>query len=67
MVGVFWGEFVKREPKANAAALQQLAHWYAQGKICPVIDQRLPMAQIEVAYARMASRQVRGKLLLVND
>jgi len=67
VVGVFWGEFVKREPKANAAALQQLAQWYAQGKIRPVIDQRMPMAQIEVAYARMASRQVRGKLLLVND
>ncbi len=67
VVGVFWGEFVKREPKANAAALQQLAQWYAEGKIRPVIDQRMPMAQIEAAYARMASRQVRGKLILVND
>lgn len=67
VVGVFWGEFVKREAKASAAALQQLAQWYAQGKVRPVIDQRLPMAQIEAAYARMASRQVRGKLLLVND
>ena len=67
VVGVFWGEFVKREAKASGAALLQLAQWYAQGKICPVIDQRLPMAQIEAAYARMSSRQVRGKLLLVND
>ena len=67
VVGVFWGEFVKREAKASAAALQQLAQWYAQGKVRPVIDQRMPMAQIEAAYARMASRQVRGKLLLVND
>jgi NADPH:quinone reductase len=67
VVGVFWGEFVKREAKASAAALQQLAQWYAQGKVRPVIDQRLPMAQIEAAYARMASRQVRGKLLMVND
>ena len=67
VVGVFWGDFVKREPKASAAALQQLSQWYAQGKVQPVIDQRLPMAQIAAAYARMASRQVRGKLLLVND
>ena len=67
VVGVFWGDFVKREPKASAAALQQLSQWYAAGKVRPVIDQRLPMAQIEAAYARMASRQVRGKLLLVND
>ena len=66
VVGVFWGDFVKREPKASAAALQQLAQWYAAGQIRPVIDQRMPMAQIEAAYARMASRQVRGKLILVN-
>ncbi len=66
VVGVFWGDFVKREPQASAAALQQLAHWYAQGKIKPVIDQRLPMDQLPAAYARMGSRQVQGKLLLVN-
>ncbi len=66
IVGVFWGDFVRREPQASAAAMQQLAQWYGQGLVKPVIDQRLPMAQIAQAYARMASRQVRGKLLLVN-
>ena len=66
VVGVFWGDFVKREPQASAAALMQLAQWYAQGQIKPVIDARLPMAELPAAYARMGSRQVRGKLLLVN-
>jgi len=66
VVGVFWGEFVKREPQANAAALGQLAQWYAQGLIKPVLDRPLPMSEIRQAYARMASRQVMGKLLLLN-
>lgn len=66
VVGVFWGDFVKREPQANATALMQLAQWYGQGLIKPVIDQQLPMSEIRNAYARMASRQVKGKLLLVN-
>ena len=44
----------------------QLAQWYAQGKIKPVIDRPLPMSEIAQAYARMGSRQVMGKLLLVN-
>ncbi len=66
VVGVFWGDFVKREPQASAQALMQLAQWYAQGRIKPVIDQRLPMAELKAAYARMGTRQVRGKLLLVN-
>jgi NADPH:quinone reductase len=66
VVGVFWGDFVKREPKANAAAMMQLAQWYAKGLVKPVIDQQLPMAELKAAYARMGSRQVLGKLLLVN-
>ncbi|MDP1900511.1 MAG: NADPH:quinone oxidoreductase family protein [Rubrivivax sp.] len=66
IVGVFWGEFVKREPQAHAAALAQLAQWYAQGTIKPVIDRQLPMGELKAAYARMGSRQVVGKVLLVN-
>lgn len=66
IVGVFWGEFVRREPQGFAVAMRELAQWYAQGKVKPVIDQRLPMSALRDAYARMASRQVRGKLLLAN-
>ena len=66
IVGVFWGDFVKREPRANAAAMQQLAAWYAEGKVKPVIDTLLPMSELHTAYARMAKREVLGKLVLVN-
>jgi NADPH2:quinone reductase len=67
IVGVFWGEFARREPKANAAALVELARWYAEGKVKPVIDQRLPMRELPAAYERMGSRTVRGKLVMTND
>ena len=66
VVGVFWGDFVRREPQASAAALAQLADWYAQGRIKPIIDRRLPMSELPQAYERMRSRQAQGKLLLVN-
>jgi NADPH2:quinone reductase len=66
VVGVFWGDFVKREAQASAAAMQQLAQWYAQGLIKPLIDREMPMSELKPAYARMGSRQVMGKLLLVN-
>jgi NADPH2:quinone reductase len=66
IVGVFWGDFVKREPRANAASLQQLAAWYAEGKVKPVIDMLLPMSELHTAYARMANREVLGKVVLVN-
>ena len=67
IVGVFWGEFARREPKANAAGLAQLAQWYAEGKVKPVIDQRLPMRELPAAFARMGSRKVRGKLVMTNE
>jgi NADPH2:quinone reductase len=67
IVGVFWGEFARREPKANAAALAELARWYAEGKVKPVIDRRMPMRELPGAYERMGSRTVRGKLVMTND
>jgi len=66
LVGVFWGDFAKREPQANAAMLQTLAQWYLQGRIKPVIDRVLPMDRLPQAYALMGSRQVMGKLVLRN-
>jgi NADPH2:quinone reductase len=67
IVGVFWGDFARREHKNHAAALAELAAWYAQGKIKPVIDSRLPMTSLPEAFARMGRREVRGKLVLVNS
>ncbi|MEK8045806.1 NADPH:quinone oxidoreductase family protein [Ideonella margarita] len=66
VVGVFWGDFVRREPKANAASLGQLVQWYAQGKVKPVIDTVLPMSDVATAFARLSARDIRGKIVLRN-
>jgi NADPH2:quinone reductase len=65
LVGVFWGDFAKREPHANAAMMQELAQWYGAGRIKPVIDGTMPMSELKAAYARMGSRAVKGKLVMV--
>jgi NADPH2:quinone reductase len=66
IVGVFWGDFARREPQANAAMMAELAKWYAQGKVKPVIDRTMPMSDLKAAYAHMGSRGVMGKLVMVN-
>jgi NADPH2:quinone reductase len=66
IVGVFWGGFAKQEPKASAAAMAELAQWYLEGKIKPVIDRTMPMSELKAAYAHMGSRGVMGKLVMVN-
>lgn len=67
IVGVFWGDFARREPQAFARDMRELVQWYGQGKVKPAIDCKLPMSQLPAAYARMATRQVQGKVVLVND
>ncbi|HEX7687555.1 MAG TPA: zinc-binding dehydrogenase, partial [Burkholderiaceae bacterium] len=67
IVGVFWGEFVRREPEANARMLGTLASQYAHGLLKPVIDEVLPLSRLPEAYARLAGRRVLGKLVLVPD
>ena len=66
IVGVFWGDYSRREPKSNAAMMAELAQWYAQGKVKPVIDATMPMSDLRAAYAHMGSRGVKGKLVMVN-
>jgi NADPH:quinone reductase len=65
-VGVFWGDFARREPKAASAMMLELMIWYGEGKIKPQIDATLPMTELKAAFARMAARDVLGKLVLVN-
>ncbi|HUR87879.1 MAG TPA: NADPH:quinone oxidoreductase family protein [Ramlibacter sp.] len=66
IVGVFWGDFARREPKANQAMMAELGRWYVERKIKPVIDRTMPMAELKAAYAHMGSRGVKGKLVMTN-
>ena len=66
IVGVFWGDYAKREPKANGAMMMELAQMYSKGQIKPVIDRTMPMSDLKAAYAHMGSRGVMGKLVMVN-
>jgi len=66
LVGVFRGDFARREPQAQASAVAELTQWYRQGKVKPAIDRTLPMAQLKDAYALMSSRSIKGKIVMVN-
>src|SRR5262245_7838430 len=64
VVGVFWGDFVRREPSAFAESIRQLGKWYAEGKLRPHVSQTMPLDKAVEALKLMASRQVKGKLVL---
>src|SRR5687768_3909565 len=64
IVGVFWGDFARREPKQFGESVRQLAAWYREGKLRPHVSQTLPLAKAADALKLMAARQVKGKLVL---
>jgi len=67
IVGVFWGDFVRREPEANVHMLGTLSALYERGLVKPVIDAVLPMSRLPEAYERLENRAILGKLVLVPD
>ncbi len=64
IVGVFWGDFARREPKAFAESIAQLGAWFRAGKLKPHVSQTFPLAQAVDALKLMAGRKVKGKVVL---
>ena len=64
VLGVFWGDFARREPQAFAASMKQLGRWYAEGRLKPHISQTLPLARAADAIKLLASRQAKGKVVV---
>jgi NADPH2:quinone reductase len=67
IVGVFWGEFARREPRRFAESMERLAAWFAAGTIRPYISARLPLDRAVEALQMMAARRVIGKLVITMD
>ena len=64
IVGVYWGEFTRREPQRFAAAMRQLGEWFVEGKIKPHISATFPLERAADALTLMADRKVTGKVVL---
>ncbi len=67
IVGVFWGAFATRDPKANQQNLVELLGMYKSGAIRPEISEHYPLERGGEAIARLASRQAMGKVVVTID
>ncbi len=64
IVGVFIGDFARREPDRFAASVRQLGEWYRTGTLRPEVSGTFPLAQAPEALKLMAERKVIGKIVL---
>ena len=67
ILGVYWGDWAKRNPKLQQAHLLQLLDWFRNQQIAPPVTEQLPLAGAVDALQRMAKRQVRGKVVVLID
>lgn len=62
--GVFWGEFVRRDPAGHRANMERLLGWAAQGLIRAHVHAALPVERWTEAYALIGDRKAKGKIVL---
>ena len=65
--GVFWGAFAARDPKANAAHVDELFRLWRMGQIAPRVSATFPLARGGEAIAALAARSVIGKVVVTLD
>ena len=64
LVGVFWGEFLRRDPKGSQRELFELLGWFREGKLKPHISATYPLAQAARALNDVLQRKVTGKVVV---
>ena len=64
IVGVFWGDFRKREPEVDAANFKQLFDWFEAGRLKPVVTNAYPLEEAATALRDLSGRKAIGKIVL---
>lgn len=64
IVGVFWGEFTKREPERWAQDLADLLRMVNAGELKPLVSARYPFDKVADALNAVSARKVIGKIVL---
>jgi len=64
IVGVYWGDFARREHAAFVESMTQLGRWYGEGKLRPHVSGTFPLERAADALNLLAARKVTGKLVL---
>src|SRR5437764_11786795 len=65
LIGVYWGDWVQRDPEGQRRNATLLAAWFAQGKIRPAVSERVALADAPAAMTRLLERKVKGKVVVV--
>jgi NADPH2:quinone reductase len=64
VLGVFWGAFTGRNPKAASAALAEIMGMIADGKLNPDVSATFPLAEAGKSIRMLMDRKAMGKVVV---
>lgn len=64
LMGVFWGTFAMKDPKANMENAMTLMKWFGEGKLRPHIHKIYHLEDTSKALQEMMDRKVKGKIVV---
>jgi len=67
IIGVYWGDWTRHDPAGHARNLKQLIQWIAEGKIKPLISERVSLRDAPAAMQRLTNREVKGKVVILPE
>ena len=67
IVGVYWGDWTRRDPAGQARNVKQLIKWIAEGKIEPLISEHVSLRDAPAAMKRMTERKIKGKVVVLPE
>lgn len=64
VIGVFWGEFARREPENLISLIRDLFGLLVSGRLRPLISKHYPLEAVPQALEDMEARKVLGKVVV---
>jgi NADPH2:quinone reductase len=64
IVGVYWGEWTRRNPQEFADAVRELSGWFREGRLKPHVTATYPLEKAADAIRLLAERKVKGKVVV---
>ncbi len=64
IVGVFWGETLRRDPAGHRVNMYRVLNWVSEGRLVPRIHATYPLDQIGEALGVLERREATGKIIL---
>jgi NADPH2:quinone reductase len=64
ILGIFWGDFVRRFPEKHNENVRELMAFYSEGKVRPHVSETFPLEKSGDAITWLASRKAMGKVVV---